>query len=86
VIDVIRELQSFGTQIDIYDPEADEQEVKHEYNLTLTKSLQKKYHAIILAVGHQVFNQLDWDAIKVPNAVVYDVKGILERTKITARL
>jgi UDP-N-acetyl-D-galactosamine dehydrogenase len=86
VIDVIRELQSFGTQIDIYDPEADEQEVKHEYNLTLTKVLQKKYHAIVLAVGHQVFNQLDWDSIKVPNAVVYDVKGILERNKITARL
>jgi UDP-N-acetyl-D-galactosamine dehydrogenase len=86
VIDVIRELQSFGTQIDIYDPEADEQEVKHEYNLTLTKALQKKYHAIILAVGHQVFNQLDWDSIKVPNAVVYDVKGILEKSKVTARL
>jgi UDP-N-acetyl-D-glucosamine/UDP-N-acetyl-D-galactosamine dehydrogenase len=86
VIDVIRELQSFGTQIDIYDPEADEQEVKHEYNLTLTKVLQKKYHAIVVAVGHHVFNQLDWDSIKVPNAVVYDVKGILEKNKVTARL
>jgi UDP-N-acetyl-D-galactosamine dehydrogenase len=86
VIDVIRELMSFGTLIDVYDPEADEEEVKHEYNLTLSKTLEKKYHAIVLAVGHQEFNQLDWESIKVPNAVVYDVKGILERNKVTARL
>jgi len=86
VIDVIKELQSFGTQIDIYDPEADAEEVKHEYNLTLTKTLNKKYHAIVLAVGHQAFSKLDWDAIKFENSVIYDVKGILERDKITARL
>lgn len=86
VIDVIRELQSFGTNIDIYDPEADAEEVKHEYNLILIDKFQKKYHAIILAVGHQVFNTLDWKSIKFDNSVVYDVKGILERNKITARL
>lgn len=86
VIDVIRELQSFGTQIDIYDPEADAAEVKHEYNLSLIKGPEKKYHAIVLAVGHQVFNQLDWDAIKFANSVIYDVKGILDRKKVTARL
>jgi UDP-N-acetyl-D-galactosamine dehydrogenase len=86
VIDVIRELQSFGTNIDVYDPEADAAEVKHEYNLELTERLQKRYHAIVLAVGHKIFNALDWDAIKVDNAVVYDVKGILEKSKITARL
>lgn len=86
VVDVIRELQSFGTNIDIYDPEADAAEVKHEYNLTLTTSLTKKYHAIILAVGHQVFNKLDWELVKYEKTVVYDVKGILDKNKITARL
>lgn len=86
VVDVIRELQSFGTNIDIYDPEADAAEVKHEYNLTLTSSLTKKYHAIILAVGHQVFNKLDWESVKYEKTVVYDVKGILDKNKITARL
>jgi UDP-N-acetyl-D-glucosamine/UDP-N-acetyl-D-galactosamine dehydrogenase len=86
VIDVIKELQSFGTQIDIYDPEADAEEVKHEYNLTLTKTPNKKYHAIVLAVGHQAFSKLDWNALKFENSVIYDVKGILERDKITARL
>src|SRR5688500_9630560 len=82
VVDVIRELQSFGTKVDVYDPEADTIEVKHEYDLELTEHLQKKYHAIVLAVGHKVFNDLDWDAIKLHNAVVYDVKGILEKSKI----
>lgn len=86
VIDVIRELQSFGTNIEIYDPEADAEEVKHEYNQTLIDRPGKKYHAIVLAVGHSAFNALDWDAIKAPNAVIYDVKGILDRTKVTARL
>jgi UDP-N-acetyl-D-glucosamine/UDP-N-acetyl-D-galactosamine dehydrogenase len=86
VIDVIRELQSFGTNVDIYDPEADAEEVKHEYNLTLIKALNKRYHAIILAVGHHAFVQLDWDSIKFDKSVIYDVKGILEKNKVTARL
>jgi UDP-N-acetyl-D-galactosamine dehydrogenase len=86
VIDVIRELQSFGTNIDVYDPEADAVEVKHEYGLDLIKEVKKQYHAIVLAVGHQIFNTLDWNAIKFKNSVVYDVKGILAKDKITARL
>ena len=86
VVDVIQELKSFGTNVEIYDPEADAAEVQHEYNLTLVDSLRKKYHAIILAVGHQIFNTLDWEAIKYKKTVVYDVKGILEKNKITARL
>ena len=86
VVDVVRELQSFGTNVDIYDPQADGDQVKHEYGLTLTKTLTKKYHAIVLAVSHAEFLQLDWDKIKVENAVVYDVKGILKRSFITARL
>ena len=86
VIDVIRELQSFGTNIDVYDPEADAVEVKHEYGLNLITAVKKRYHAIVLAVGHHVFNTLDWNAIKFDNSVIYDVKGILAKDKITARL
>jgi len=86
VVDVVRELQSFGTVVDIHDPLADAEEVKHEYNLTLTQSFGKKYHAIILGVGHLEFASLDWASIKYEKTVVYDVKGILEKSKITARL
>ncbi len=86
VIDVIRELQSFGTNVDIFDPQADAAEVKHEYNLSLIASLRKKYHAIVLAVNHDEFLQLNWSAIRQENTVVFDVKGSLDKSKITARL
>jgi UDP-N-acetyl-D-galactosamine dehydrogenase len=86
VVDVIKELRSFGTHVDIYDPVADVEEVKHEYDIPLIKKLNKKYHAIVLAVGHEQFISLDWDAIRYEKTVVYDVKGILDREKVTARL
>ncbi len=86
VIDLIRELQSFGTNVDVFDPEADAEEVHHEYDLHLKQTLEKKYHAIVLAVGHQSFKNLDWNSMKFDNTVVYDVKGVLERDQITARL
>ena len=86
VVDIVKELHSYGTRVDIYDPQADPDEVNHEYNLPLTKVLNKKYHSIILAVSHQEFDQIDWESISHDNTVVYDVKGLLKRDKITARL
>ncbi|HOX83723.1 MAG TPA: nucleotide sugar dehydrogenase [Chryseolinea sp.] len=86
VIDVIRELQSFGTNVDVYDPEADSEEVKHEYGLSLVQSLTKKYHAIVLAVNHDQFLELNWDTIRQDKTVVFDVKGSLDKSIITARL
>lgn len=86
VVDVIRELQSFGTSIDIYDPQADAAEVQHEYGLTLIGKPDKKYHAIVLAVSHQEFKVLDLDSISHPKVVIYDVKGFFDKSKVTARL
>lgn len=86
VVDVIHELQSFGTLVDIYDPLANAKEVEHEYGLSLIQSLTKKYHAIIAAVNHTEFNQLDWSIIRNAKTVVYDVKGTLDKSTVTARL
>ncbi len=86
VVDVIRELQSFGTLVDVYDPLAAAEEVNHEYGLTLITSLTKKYHAIVAAVNHSEFNKLDWNIIRDSKTVVYDVKGVLDKSIITARL
>jgi UDP-N-acetyl-D-glucosamine/UDP-N-acetyl-D-galactosamine dehydrogenase len=86
VVDVIRELRSFGTQVDIYDPHADGAEVKHEYNLDMITTLNKKYDAIVLAVGHEDFQQVSWDKIKHAKTVIYDVKGFLDKSMITGRL
>jgi UDP-N-acetyl-D-galactosamine dehydrogenase len=86
VIDVITELRSYGASVDVYDPRANSREVEHEYGLTLLKSPVQKYHAIVLAVSHVEFASLNWEAIRDDNTVVYDVKGFLDRSAVTARL
>jgi UDP-N-acetyl-D-galactosamine dehydrogenase len=86
VVDVVRELQSFGTDVDIYDPQADAEEVRHEYGLSLIDKPSKKYHAVVLTVSHEEFRTLDLDGLTERNAVVYDVKGFLDKSKVTARL
>jgi UDP-N-acetyl-D-glucosamine/UDP-N-acetyl-D-galactosamine dehydrogenase len=86
VVDVIREMQSFGTNVDIYDPHADSNEVAHEYGLSLIKSIEKKYDAIILTVSHHEFNALNWEKMKHDKTVIYDVKGFLKKDTVTARL
>lgn len=86
VVDVITELQSYGTNVEVYDPQADLDEVKHEYKLNLITKLDKKYNAIVLAVSHDDFKTIDWSKIKNEKTVVYDVKGFLEKSIVTARL
>jgi UDP-N-acetyl-D-galactosamine dehydrogenase len=86
VVDVIRELQSFGTVVEVYDPHADVVEVDHEYGLSLIRSFTKKYDAIILSVSHKEFLTLDWSQIKHDKTVIYDVKGFLDKKIISARL
>lgn len=86
VIDVVRELQSFGTTVDIYDPQADSEEVMHEYGVPLVAQPNKKYHAVVLAVSHKDFVDLNWSSFTTEKTVIYDVKGTLDKSKITARL
>ncbi len=86
VVDVITELQSYGTVVDVYDPHAQAEEVKHEYGLPLIGKLGKKYDAIVLAVDHKEFKKIDWSALRHDKTVVYDVKGSLDRSIVTARL
>ncbi|MFD1094256.1 nucleotide sugar dehydrogenase [Salegentibacter chungangensis] len=79
VVDVVRELQSYGTNITIYDPLAKPEEVKHEYGLQTTDQLPKQnFDAIVLTVAHEEFLTMDLEQFKMEKAVVYDVKGVLE--------
>ena len=78
VVDVIKQLKEFGTEITIYDPWANPQEVKHEYNLETTQDLpQGPFDAIVLTVAHKEFLGLNLEMFKNGNTPVYDVKGIL---------
>ena len=77
VIDVIEELQDFGCNIDIYDPWADKDEVKNEYNLELQEKVDtNKYEAIVLAVAHDEFKKLDMSNLE--DKVVFDIKSTLD--------
>ena len=80
VIDVIQEMQEFGTQVDVFDPWADAEEVKHEYGCDLLSKDAlpnfAEYGAIILAVSHDQFVGLKLRQLE--QQVIYDVKGILE--------
>ncbi|MTI20431.1 nucleotide sugar dehydrogenase, partial [Fulvivirga sp. RKSG066] len=63
VIDVVRELEDFGVNVDVCDPHASSEEVHHEYGLSLTKP-NGIYNAIILAVSHSDFESLDFSKLK----------------------
>lgn len=86
VVDVINELKTYGLQVEVCDPHASQDEVMHEYGLTLMKEPGRNYDAIVLAVAHQEFKRLSWDALKTKKTVVYDVKGVLDKSLVTARL
>ena len=86
VIDVVKELQSYGIEVDAYDPQADKEEVKHEYGIDLVNDLNTKYNAIVLAVSHKEFADLSFDAIRNENTVVYDIKGFLDKKMVDKRL
>ena len=86
IIDIYQELKSFEMHVDVYDPWANPAEVLHEYNIDITNTLPvlNNYAAIILAVAHQEFKNLL--IAKSDNQVVYDVKGVLPKHMVDARL
>lgn len=90
VIDVIKECQDYGANVDVYDPWVSPADAKHEYNIDLTTELkQSHYHAVIVAVAHSEFKQMGAEQIRglgVENAVVYDIKYMLNKEESDARL
>lgn len=78
VIDVYRNLKDYGVHVTMYDPLANPEEVLHEYGIkTLNKKPNATFDALILAVAHQEFLEMDLSELKSKDAVVYDVKGVL---------
>ncbi|MBL6449850.1 nucleotide sugar dehydrogenase [Fulvivirga sp. 29W222] len=86
VIDVINELKGFGANLHVYDPQADVDEVNHEYGITLIPKPDMVYNAIVLAVGHKSFKALDIKSISNESTAIYDIKGFLDKNIVTARL
>ena len=87
VIDIFTELQQFGLEVDVYDPHADAEEVKNEYQIDLIAGIDKRYDAIVLAVSHQEFLNLNFPELKKDEqSVIFDTKAFLDRNIIDARL
>lgn len=87
VIDIYKELRQFGMKVDVYDPHANREEVKHEYGIDLIDKPEQHYDAMILAVAHSEFNTLDFKLLKNGNqSIIFDTKAFLERGIVDARL
>ena len=88
-IDIIREFETYHVNVDVYDPWASGDEVKHEYGLDLITSsdnLKNNYDAVVLAVSHKEFLTLDLEALKSDIGIVFDVKGLYNESQIDTRL
>lgn len=88
VVDIYTSLEEYTKNVTVYDPWANKENVKREYNIDIVSELpaDEKFDAVILAVAHNQFKELDVKSLVVDNGVVYDVKGILDRTIIDGRL
>jgi UDP-N-acetyl-D-glucosamine/UDP-N-acetyl-D-galactosamine dehydrogenase len=82
VADLIKELVSFSVNVDIVDPCADPSDFKHEYGLEILNSPGKNYDAIILAVSHKEYINIDpswFRSITRKNAIFIDIKGLYRK-------
>lgn len=79
VADVINEFKSFGVHVDVTDPKASSEELKHEYGFELVKKIEKNYDAVVVAVNHKEYIDLDekyFQSISSGDGIVVDLKGI----------
>ena len=88
-IDIVRELETYNVNVDVFDPWATAVEVKHEYGLDLISSkndITKKYDGIIIAVSHKEFKELDLNDYVADRHIIFDVKATLSKDKSHGRL
>ena len=87
VVDVYKELVDFGLRVDIFDPEADVEEVLKDYCIELKTTLTDKYDGILLAVSHSAFTKLNFSELKKDSdSIIFDLKGFLPRSIVNSRL
>lgn len=88
VVDIIRELESYGIEVDVYDPWVDAAEAKREYGLEMTEAPEREgYNAVVVAVAHSVFEKDDIiEGYGTCRTVTFDVKGLLSKRTGVLRL
>jgi len=88
VVDIIKHLQAYHINVDVYDPWANPEEVKHEYGITSLQELPEgcHYDAVVLAVAHKQFSYEMIRNICNDKCVLFDVKAVLDKELVDARL
>ncbi|WP_144822369.1 Vi polysaccharide biosynthesis UDP-N-acetylglucosamine C-6 dehydrogenase TviB [Marinobacter piscensis] len=90
VIDIVRELADYNTQVDVYDPWVSAAEAQEEYGIApVTQPEHGAYDAIILAVGHKQFKTMGVEEIRKLGKgehILYDLKYLLPADYVDLRL
>lgn len=88
VVDIATELEDFGCRVDIYDPWASPEVVRHEYGKELIAAVdpEKRYEAVVACVSHNQFKTFDFKKYREQGSVIFDVKGFVPRELVDARL
>lgn len=87
VVDIYHTLQEYTNNITIFDPWANPDKVRAEYGVEVVNDAPKEqFDAVILAVAHRQFLEMDVEKWVRDGGVVYDVKGVLPRNIIDERL
>ena len=88
IVDIYSTLQEYTSNIVVYDPWANSEAVKHEYDIDVSNELnsKEKYDAVILGVAHKEFLALNVRSLVKEIGIVYDVKGILPKEFVDGRL
>ncbi len=89
--DIARNLMEFGCRVDLLDPYAGAEEVRREYGLDTVRNRfdeirPEEYDAVVLAVAHRQFLEIDFTRFRRPGCVIYDVKSVLPRELVDGRL
>ncbi len=86
VVDIYNEFVQFGLDVSVYDPHASEDEVYKEYGIKIVNQL-KKYDSIVHAVSHNEFRSLKLlDLKKSASSIIFDIKSVLDKNIVDARL
>ena len=87
VVDIINVLKEYNLNIIIYDPWTNPAIAEREYGLVVTNVMPTdKFDAVIMAVAHNEFKEMDIQSLVKDNSVIYDVKGILPKEIVDGRL
>lgn len=90
VVGIVKELAQFSESVTVWDPWVDSKEAKMEYDLDIVNEYKaienRKFDILILAVGHNQFINLDFKKLRKQNSIIYDLKSVLPKSSVDARL